>query len=72
MELIDKSGVRQVCDRCHRVQVKISRGTVCDGCRRKAKKRPRYQISESTRLQRDFMRRARAVQAQIRELANGC
>jgi hypothetical protein len=35
MQLIDRSGnVRQACDRCHRVNVKIRRGTrVCEECR---------------------------------------
>lgn len=34
MTLIDKSGERQACDRCHRVNVKFKRGkTACDECR---------------------------------------
>ena len=33
MQLIDSNGSRQVCDRCHRVRVKIKRGTVCESCR---------------------------------------
>lgn len=32
-ELIEKRTARPVCDRCHRVRVKVSRGTICDGCR---------------------------------------
>ena len=33
MTIIDKSGERQACDRCHRVRVRIRRGTVCEACR---------------------------------------
>lgn len=33
MTLIDKSGERQACDRCHRVRVKIRRGAICVDCR---------------------------------------
>jgi transposase-like protein len=34
MELIDRHGiVRPVCTRCHRVRVRIVRGTVCEDCR---------------------------------------
>lgn len=32
MTIIDKNGERPVCDRCHRVRVKIRRGSVCVDC----------------------------------------
>ena len=35
MTLIDQGGkrVRLVCDKCHRIRVKIRRGSVCEDCR---------------------------------------
>lgn len=61
MMLIDKSGERQACDRCHRVRVKICHGTVCVGCRKKNT----AGRSEALRSQRSFMAAALAVQRDL-------
>ena len=33
MTIIDRNGERPVCDRWHKVRVKIRRGSVCEDCR---------------------------------------
>ena len=66
MQLIDGSGTRQACDRCHRVRVRIARGTVCEQCQ--PARRPKYQILESTRAQREFLREALAIREYFRTL----
>lgn len=63
MQLIAKDGtVKQACDRCHRVRVKFSRGTICDPCREFDR-----QVSAHAR---QFFAEARALQIEMERARN--